>query len=133
MARRPVPAPSLEPWAIVGLLLLAAGAVGYAWCLWEFAVTGRGTPAPVDPPRTLVVRGPYRVVRNPIYMSALTVVVGWAAYLHSTRVFVYAIGMAIAFHLFVVFYEEPTLQNKFGDSYTRYRHAVRRWLPVWPS
>ncbi|OLC32045.1 MAG: hypothetical protein AUH31_01545 [Armatimonadetes bacterium 13_1_40CM_64_14] len=133
IAARRIPAPTGEAGSIVGLVLLAVGAAGYFWCLWEFALTGRGTPAPIDPPRHLVVRGPYRFVRNPIYVSAVAVVVGWAAYLHSTEVFVYAIVLAGAFHLFVVAVEEPTLQRKFGDSYIHYRHTVRRWLPTRPS
>ncbi len=133
IAARPIPAPTVEVWSIVGLVLLAAGAAGYFWCLSLFALTGRGTPAPIDPPRHLVVRGPYRFVRNPIYVSAVAVVLGWAAYFHSTEVFVYAIVLAGAFHLFVVTVEEPTLQHKFGESYTHYRHTVRRWLPTRPS
>ncbi len=133
IAARPIPAPTVEVWSIVGLVLLAAGAAGYFWCLWLFALTGRGTPAPIDPPRHLVVRGPYRFVRNPIYVSAVAVVLGWAAYFHSTEVFLYAIVLAGAFHLFVVTVEEPTLHRKFGESYTHYRHTVRRWLPTRPS
>ena len=133
IAARRVPVPMWEAWSLVGLILLVSGAVGYFWCLWEFALTGRGTPAPIDPPRHLVVRGPYRFVRNPIYVSAVTVVVGWAAYLHSAQVFLYAIVLAGAFHLFVVTFEEPTLQRMFGDSYAHYRHTVHRWLPTRPS
>ncbi len=133
IAARRIPAPMWEAWSMLGLMLLAAGAGGYFWCLWEFAVTGRGTPAPIDPPRHLVIRGPYRFVRNPIYVSAVTVVLGWAAYFHSTEVFLYATVLAAAFHLFVVSVEEPTLRHKFGDSYAHYRHTVRRWLPTRPS
>ncbi len=130
IAARRIPAPTVEVWSIIALVLLAAGAAGYFWCLWEFAATGRGTPAPIDPPRHLVMRGPYRFVRNPIYVSVVAVVLGWAAYFHSTEVFLYAIVLAGAFHLFVVGVEEPTLQRKFGDSYTHYRHTVRRWFPT---
>jgi protein-S-isoprenylcysteine O-methyltransferase Ste14 len=133
MAARPIPAPTGAPWSIIGLALLAAGAAGYFWCLWEFAVTGRGTPAPIDPPRHLVVRGPYRFVRNPIYISAVAVVLGWAAYFHSTEVLLYAVALAGAFHFFVIAYEEPTLQQMFGESYTHYRQTVPRWLPTRPS
>jgi len=133
LAARRIPAPMADAWSIAGLVFLAAGAAGYFWCLWEFAITGRGTPAPIDPPRHLVVRGPYRFVRNPIYVSAVAVVLGWAAYFHSTEVFLYAIVLAGAFHFFVTAVEEPTLQHKFGDSYTHYRHTVRRWLPTRPS
>ncbi len=133
IAARRIPAPTVEVWSIIGLVLLAAGAAGYFWCLWEFAATGRGTPAPIDPPRHLVIRGPYRFVRNPIYVSVVAVVLGWAAYFHSTGVFFYAIVLIGAFHLFVVAVEEPTLQHKFGDSYRHYRRTVRRWLPSRPS
>lgn len=133
IAARRIPGLMWEAGSIVGLVLLTAGAAGYFWCLWEFAVTGRGTPAPIDPPRHLVIRGLYRFVRNPIYLSAVTVVLGWAAYFHSMEVFLYAIVLAGAFHLFVVAVEEPTLQRKFGDSYTHYRRTVRRWLPTRPS
>ncbi len=133
IAARPIPAPTWEVWSIVGLVLLAAGAGGYFWCLWEFALTGRGTPAPIDPPRHLVVRGANRFVRNPFYVSVLTVVLGWTVYLHSVQVFLYVIVLAGIFHLYVVVVEEPTLQQRFGDSYAHYRHTVRRWLPGRPS
>jgi protein-S-isoprenylcysteine O-methyltransferase Ste14 len=133
IAGRPLAAPTLGLGSIAGLLLLVCATVGYFWCLWEFAVTGRGTPAPVDPPKHLVVRGPYRVVRNPMYVSVALAVFGWAVYLHSTRLLAYALVIVLCAHLFVVFVEEPTLQRKFGDAYEQYRRTVRRWIPTRPT
>jgi protein-S-isoprenylcysteine O-methyltransferase Ste14 len=117
-----------------GRLLLAAplfllGGTIYFWCLWHFAVSGRGTPAPIDPPKELVVRGLYRRVRNPMYLGVLTVVVGWAVYYRSARVIEYALALAVLFHVFVVLVEEPLLRRRFGAAYEQYTRAVGRWLP----
>jgi protein-S-isoprenylcysteine O-methyltransferase Ste14 len=109
------------------LFLLGAGL--YFWCLWHFAVTGRGTPAPIDPPKRLVVRGLYRRVRNPMYLAVLLVVAGWVVLSRSARVLEYGVGVAVVFHLFVVFVEEPLLRRRFGPSYEAYCRAVRRWVP----
>ena len=112
-----------------GGLLLVCGAVLYLRCAWDFAVRGRGTPAPVDPPRELVVSGPYRYVRNPIYLGVLSMVVGEAALYRASVLLGYAGALLLAFHLFVVTYEEPTLRRRFGASHERYCAAVPRWLP----
>lgn len=109
--------------------LFLVGAGIYFWCLWDFAVTGRGTPAPIDPPKRLVVRGLYRHVRNPMYLGVLLVVAAWAVLSRSGRVVEYGLGVAIAFHLFVVLVEEPLLRHRFGASYEAYCRAVGRWLP----
>ncbi len=118
------------PWRLLWsapLFLLGAGI--YFWCLWNFAVTGRGTPAPIDPPKRLVVRGLYRHVRNPMYLGVLLVVAAWAAVSGSGRVVEYGLGVAVVFHLFVVLVEEPLLRHRFGASYEVYCRAVSRWLP----
>jgi protein-S-isoprenylcysteine O-methyltransferase Ste14 len=117
-----------------GRLLVAAplflvGAAIYFWCLWHFAVTGRGTPAPIDPPTRLVVRGLYRRVRNPMYVGVLLVVAGWALYYRSIRVIEYAVALAVLFHVFVVFVEEPLLRRRFGAAYDDYTRTVGRWVP----
>jgi len=105
------------------------GATIYFWCLWDFAVAGRGTPAPIDPPKYLVVRGLYRYVRNPMYASVLLVIAGWAALSGSVAVLGCGVVVAVAFHLFVILVEEPMLQRKFGKAYDAYRRTVPRWLP----
>ena len=109
--------------------LLGAGV--YFWCLWDFAVTGRGTPAPIDPPKQLIVRGLYRRARNPIYIGVLLVVAAWALLFRSVAVLEYGIALALAFHLFVLLVEEPQLRRRFGASYETYCRKVPRWLPRW--
>jgi protein-S-isoprenylcysteine O-methyltransferase Ste14 len=119
------------PVAWYGLALIAVGVAIYLGCLWVFAVVGRGTPGPWDPPRRLVAVGPYRWVRNPIYVAALLVVLGEAWSFRSASLLLYWGSMAVVFHLFVVGYEEPTLRRTFGQTYDEYTRGVRRWLP-WP-
>jgi len=109
--------------------LMILGAATYFWCLWDFAVTGRGTPAPIDPPKHLVVRGLYRYVRNPMYVGVLLVIAGWAALFGSGAVLWYGVLIALVFHLFVVLVEEPTLHRQFGEAYEAYRGTVPRWVP----
>jgi len=117
------------PLAAVALLVLLVGAGVYGWCLWDFAVFGRGTPAPVDAPRKLVVRGLYRYTRNPMYVGVLSLIVGWALLFRAGTLVVYAALVGTAFHLVVVLYEEPHLRRVFGDAYDAYRGRVGRWLP----
>lgn len=109
-------------------VLLGLGVLIYLWCAGEFVLRGRGTPAPHDPPRALVTSGLYRLTRNPMYVGILSILVGTSFFWNSAEVLIYAGMMAIAFHLRVVYYEEPTLERSFGDSYRRYREVVPRWL-----
>lgn len=109
--------------------MIAVGAALYVWCVWNFAAVGRGTPGLWDALTRVVVAGPHRRVRNPIYISALLVVLGEAWLWTSLRVLAYAVAMAVFFHLFVIGYEEPRLERCFGDSYREYRNAVPRWIP----
>jgi protein-S-isoprenylcysteine O-methyltransferase Ste14 len=103
-----------------------------AACIWEFARSGRGTLAPLDPPRELVVRGLYRYVRNPMYLGVSLIVLGEALLTGSRGLMVYWIIWFLVVNLFVRFYEEPTLRRQFGQSYERYAHAVGRWVPRLP-
>ena len=111
-----------------GFLLLVGGAI-YLWCLWDFASAGRGTPAPIDPPKQLVVRGLYRYTRNPMYVGVLAAIFGWALSFSSPAIAVYGLLVAGCFHLFVVLYEEPHLRQLFGSGYEQYCLQVSRWLP----
>jgi len=116
----------------LGLVPLALGAAIYLWCAWDFAVTGRGTPAPIDPPKELVARGLYRWVRNPMYVGVLSAVLGQALLFGAPIVVESAAGVFVCFQLVVVLYEEPTLAATFGEAYERYRRTVPRWLPRRP-
>jgi protein-S-isoprenylcysteine O-methyltransferase Ste14 len=114
-------------WEATGVI--AAGAALYVWCVWNFAAVGRGTPGPWDAPQRVVAAGPYRWVRNPIYVSALLIALGEAWLFLSLRLLAYAGAMAVFFHLFVTGYEEPSLRRRFGSAYLDYRRAVPRWVP----
>jgi protein-S-isoprenylcysteine O-methyltransferase Ste14 len=100
-------------------------------CIWDFGWTGQGTPAPVAPPKRLVVVGFYRYVRNPMYVGFAAGWIGlWVVFGHADPGTIAAVAaVALGVHLFVVFYEEPTLRNKFGSDYTDYCRNVRRWWP----
>jgi protein-S-isoprenylcysteine O-methyltransferase Ste14 len=114
---------------VSGMMIAATGAVVALWCILVFALVGKGTPAPFDPPRRLVVRGPYRHVRNPMYLGAGLALAGAALYYQSFELLGYTGVFFVFAHLFVVLYEEPTLRRSFGAEYTAYCQTVRRWWP----
>jgi protein-S-isoprenylcysteine O-methyltransferase Ste14 len=120
--------PAGGPWS-AGALLIAGGALLYAWCAWAFARYGQGTPAPIDPPLALVTRGLYRRTRNPMYLGVLAVLVGEAVWFRSPRLLVYAGAMFLVFHLFTVLYEEPAHRRRFGAGFDAYCREVPRWVP----
>jgi len=117
----------------VALVLVVLGGALAIWCILTFAVVGKGTPAPFDPPRKLVAAGPYRLIRNPMYVGAGTALTGAALFYQSAALVAFAAGFLVMTHLFVVFYEEPTLERTFGARYADYRNAVPRWVPKWRS
>jgi protein-S-isoprenylcysteine O-methyltransferase Ste14 len=119
----------IGPLRYVGAALLAAGAAVYVWCAWDFATAGRGTPAPIDPPKSLVVRGLYRYVRNPMYLGILLLLGGEAMLFGSRAILEYTGLVFLFFFLFVFAYEEPALRRKFGQDYERYCDRVPRWIP----
>ncbi len=121
--------PSVGIAQLLGIVTATAGAALAVWCILAFALIGRGTPAPFDPPRRLVVRGPYRHVRNPMYLGAAAALAGAALYYGSMVLALYAAGFLLVTHSFVVWYEEPTLRAMFGADYERYCSGVRRWRP----
>jgi len=121
---------TIEVQQVTGIVIGAAGAVVALWCIFTFAFIGRGTPAPFDPPRRVVIQGPYRFVRNPMYIGAGLALVGAALFYESLPILGYTVVFFLASHLFVVWYEEPTLRRTFGQEYEAYCGQVRRW---WPS
>jgi protein-S-isoprenylcysteine O-methyltransferase Ste14 len=127
LIRHLAPAPTI--WRFMSLPFFLIGPAIYLWCVWDFATFGRGTPAPVDAPKRLVVRGLYRYTRNPMYVGVLTTVAGWVIRNRSLSLVLYAAALWLCFQLFVLFYEEPHLSRVFGSDYTAYRAQVGRWLP----
>jgi protein-S-isoprenylcysteine O-methyltransferase Ste14 len=116
--------------AILSVPLLVAGSSIYFWCLWDFASFGRGTPLPLDPPKSLVVRGLYRYIRNPMYVGVVTTIFGWALFYESADISIYGVCTALVFHLVVLVIEEPILRKSFGPAYDEYCAKVNRWLPT---
>src|SRR5260370_25580753 len=122
-------------WALPGwtralgiAVMLAGGTVALA-CVATFVVRGEGTPAPMDPPRKFVAVGPYKFVRNPMYIGGFIVLAGFGLYQQSPAILLFTLPWLLAAHLFVILYEEPHLRATFGPPYDAYCHSVRRWLP----
>jgi protein-S-isoprenylcysteine O-methyltransferase Ste14 len=112
-----------------GMIVAGAGMLIALSCISTFVFIGRGTPAPFDPPRRLVIRRPYRFVRNPMYIGAGLALAGAALFYQAVSLLIYAGVFLLVAHLFVVLHEEPTLAANFGPDYEAYCHRVRRWLP----
>jgi protein-S-isoprenylcysteine O-methyltransferase Ste14 len=108
---------------------VAAGVALMLWCWADFARRGHGTPAPYDPPTRLVVGGPYRVVRNPMYVAGVLFLLGLAIVAGAPGLVAYAGGFWLLTALFVAGYEEPALRRRFGAEYEAYRRDVAAWLP----
>ena len=122
--------PTWDALSILGLIPAAFAFAIFVWCTYDFIKHGRGTPNPLDPPKIVVARGPYRWVRNPMYVAVMFILAGEALVFRSTTLLVYSVCVLLGFHLFVVIYEEPTLSRSFGESYENYRREVPRWLPL---
>lgn len=118
-----------DPVQLLGLVCVAVGAALLAACILEFARSGRGTLSPLDPPRHLVVRGLYRYVRNPMYLSVTAIVLGEGLLTRSLALGVYWAIWFLCANLFVIGYEEPTLRRLFRESYDEYAQQVGRWIP----
>jgi protein-S-isoprenylcysteine O-methyltransferase Ste14 len=116
-------------WQIFGALLGVLGAAVALTCILTFVLVGKGTPAPFDPPRRLVVRGPYRLIRNPMYFSAGLALAGAALFYQSMPLLGYAGLFFFIAHLFVVVYEERTLRRTFDGDFETYCRRVGRWWP----
>lgn len=120
---------SIGATQIAGAIIAAIGAVLALWCIVTLIAIGRGTPAPFDPPRRLVVVGPYRLVRNPMYLGAGLALAGAALFYESWALLGYCAAFTLVMQLFVLLHEEPTLRAAFGDPYVRYCERVHRWWP----
>ena len=119
----------VELTRFIGAGLILAGVAGLVDSYARFALQGLGTPAPIAPPQHLVVTGLYRYVRNPMYVAVVAVILGQAILFGDWRLMTYGGLMWLAFHAFVLTYEEPVLAQKFGAQYEDFRANVPRWIP----
>ena len=118
----------LKFYQLVALLLIAIGLIILLFSVFDFGRYGEGTLSPLDPTKKLVVRGFYRLSRNPMYLAVMLILLGETIFVQSITLGIYMVFVAIAFFIFVIFFEEPRLQRKFGIEYSDYRKRVRRWL-----
>ncbi len=117
---------------VLGAGFIVAGMLWIVPCVVQFHRHG-GTPAPVDPPRRLVVRGPYRWTRNPMYLAVGAMLAGQIVWHPSSALLIYAAAVLAALSAFVVWYEEPALRARFGPEYADYAARVPRWMPRPPG
>jgi protein-S-isoprenylcysteine O-methyltransferase Ste14 len=115
---------------IVGIAVGILGSALALWCVGVFARVGKGTPAPFDPPRHLVIRGPYRIVRNPMYIGAAFALAGASLFFKSLSLLAFVCGFLLVCQCFILIYEEPTLRRSFGQDYLTYCQHVKRWWPL---
>ena len=120
---------AVEATRLAGVALIIAGVPGVLDSFARFALEGLGTPAPIAPPRNLVVSGLYRYVRNPIYVAVVAVIFGQALLFGDWHLLWYGALLWLFFHVWVVMIEEPTLKQTFGTEYEIFRTNVPRWLP----
>lgn len=121
----PLPKWIAEPGIVLGAIGLALALA----CVATFVLRGRGTPAPFDPPKVFVAVGPYRHVRNPMYIGAWILLIGFGLHQRSVAIVVFSALWLLIAHLFVICYEEPHLRREFGATYEAYCRAVPRWAP----
>jgi protein-S-isoprenylcysteine O-methyltransferase Ste14 len=118
----------LELSAVLRPIGIAIGALGALLCLACIATF----IVPLDPPVVFVPTGPYRYVRNPMYIGGALVLAGYGLFQRSVSVLLLSVGFLLIMHFFVLFLEEPGLEQRFGGSYVAYKEAVNRWLPRAP-
>ena len=114
--------------SLIAWLSMILGGCAFIWCYCLFVLIGRGTPWPFDPPKRLVVAGPYRFMRNPMEASFLLIVLGEALLFGSLSLILYLLAGFALLHMREVHIAEPTLRRRFGLPYERYFTSVPRWI-----
>ena len=122
-----------RPTQAVGVLMIVGGVGLMLYCTGLFAKVGRGTPIPAAPPENLVIQGPFRYSRNPIYVADVAVWFGIFLLEGHAALLLYAVIATIVVELVIVLWEEPDLKRRFGSEYDAYRKKVPRWLPLRPG
>lgn len=123
----------LGSFRFLGPALIVIGSIGYVACCWNFIFDAKGIPMGEGMQKHLIVKGLYKYVRNPIYISFFLIILGEAIYFQSLYLLLYLFGWMVFFQIRVVFCEEPYLSVTFGEAYESYRKSVRRWIPRFRS
>ena len=131
-AQDPLPALRPDLMGLLAIFLAVVGASMMIWVSYAFVVRGRGTPIPVDPPRNFVAHGLFRYVRNPMYLGAVLVVMSETVFFQCWWLGIYALGLWLVLHSFLVAFEEPQLRRRFGQVYLDYCASTPRWIPRQP-
>jgi protein-S-isoprenylcysteine O-methyltransferase Ste14 len=113
----------------IGPILIVIGIIGVLPCIWNFIFDAKGSPHPWDTQKYLIVKGLYRYVRNPMYISWYLIIFGEALFFQSLDLLLYLSAWIVWFEIKVIFFEEPSLKKRFGETYEQYRKSVRRWIP----
>jgi protein-S-isoprenylcysteine O-methyltransferase Ste14 len=122
----------LPAWAKgFGLVLMLGGGMLAFICAAVFTTRGRGTQAVFDPPRKFITAGPYKYVRNPMYLGYISLLLGFGLYQQSAAILLLALCLLLLIHLFICFVEEAGLERRFDGSYLEYKRSVNRWIPRW--
>jgi protein-S-isoprenylcysteine O-methyltransferase Ste14 len=112
----------------MGIIIFLIGAFLVLYCIYYFAIEGRGTLSPADPTQRLVVHGPYRLSRNPMYIGVTLALLGEVMIFTFSALLIYSGIVFLMFNLFVLLVEEPRLVRDFGEEYASYCRKVRRWI-----
>ncbi|MDR1425126.1 MAG: isoprenylcysteine carboxylmethyltransferase family protein [Azoarcus sp.] len=121
--------PNHWAWLGMGGILSAGGFFLAAWTMRLFATQGQGTAAPWNPPKKLVVAGPYCHVRNPMISSVLAILIAESLLLNSVWIFGWFVSFFIGNTIYFPLFEEKDLEKRFGESYLEYKRNVPRWIP----
>ena len=113
----------------IGPILIVIGIIGYLPCFWNFIFDAKGSPLPGDQ-KHLIVKGLYRYVRNPMYISWYLIIFGEALFFQSLDLLLYLSVWIVLLEIRVIFFEEPYWKKRFGETYEQYRKSVRRWIPL---
>ncbi len=123
----------LVPFRILGVGLIAAGALSLGESFVRFVNDGRATPAPIAAPEILVVRGQYKYVRNPMYLAVASLILGQAVLFEQPGLLIYLALFMLAVFAFARLHEEPALTRRLGQQYIEYKRDVPGWWPRKPK
>lgn len=119
----------LGPFKYIGAAFFVAAFLFTLYCAFILFTPGKSRPAPYDAGGVFTIAGPYRYVRNPFMLGVIIALWGEAVFMEGLAMMIYALIIVWAIHFWVIFFEEPALEERFGKEYDEYRSVVPRWFP----